>query len=393
MQDLLVKIKQLVVEINTLNEYKKTLEQLHTRVGDVRSGIRSSISFECGIGEQLKQIEDELKRYQIGMNAMKETLKQSINKYQEAEEDIVTQYSPIWKQIYDIMKNGKGNDGFEFFFNAFGQFKDKSFAEALDILRSGLRFETFEVNGVKYIKAITDKTNRELSDSLTNLLGGSTTWTDYLTRTLKNRGIDIYDLRNDVFTRGKNRYFDNVDYKMLGNYMDNLSKSKLNIFGNKLMNGLTFKELTDGFKKADYEGLGKLGKSAKFLGAASTAFDVGSDFVDNFYKDGKWEYSADNTEKFVIDSAVDLGTGAGAVAAGAAIGSFIVPPVGTVVGAASGAAINWAINCEIYDFDGDNQSDSLVDGVKMLAENSVDAVEEGLSNGYNSVCNFVSGIF
>ena len=99
---------------------------------------------------------------------------------------------------------------------------------------------------------------------------------------------------------------------------------------------------------------------------------------------GEWEFTGQSVASTVTDTVIDIGTSAAASATGAAIGSLILPPVGTVVGAVAGFAIDAAINYDgfdtngdgkneygLFDWDKDGSSDSLVDGVKYLADSGI----------------------
>ena len=143
-----------------------------------------------------------------------------------------------------------------------------------------------------------------------------------------------------------------------------------------------------GFKESvnplnDFKGwreVGKVGKAFKFLGAGLTIMNLANNFFEDVdLSDG---VSSKEARDFVIDSAVDIGSGAAAAGMGAAIGSAFLPPLGTVVGAVAGIAINYALNHVKLPFVGK----SVVDTIKDFGKGIGDSIG-------NSIGNVVSSIF
>ena len=139
------------------------------------------------------------------------------------------------------------------------------------------------------------------------------------------------------------------------------------------------------------------------LGAIGTGFMIHSNYKDNFYVDGTWQYKGENVEEFLLDTTVDIAVGAGSAAAGAAAGAMagtvFLPPVGTVVGAAAGLAVGFAM-----EMDFGNPPMSVVDHTKSFVNNSVDQaqvffeqaggkVAAGLSDVKETVGSYVSKLF
>ena len=143
-----------------------------------------------------------------------------------------------------------------------------------------------------------------------------------------------------------------------------------------------------GFKESvnplnDFKGwreVGKVGKAFKFLGAGLTIMNLANNFFEDVdLSDG---VSSKEARDFVIDSAVDIGSGAAAAGMGAAIGSAFLPPLGTVVGAVAGIAINYALNHVKLPFVGK----SVVDTIKDFGKGIGDSIG-------NSIGNVVSSMF
>ncbi|PZL71491.1 hypothetical protein CI088_12140 [Enterococcus plantarum] len=144
--------------------------------------------------------------------------------------------------------------------------------------------------------------------------------------------------------------------------------------------GMNYAELKaagwNGFKESfnpanDFKGWGdasKVGKFGKGLGILGTTVTVGNNFADNIdLSDG---LGVGETVNFLTDTAIDVGSGAGATAVGAMVGSAFLPPLGTVVGAAVGVGINTAINWKF----GGPPKKSTVDHVKDGVKNATKAV-------------------
>lgn len=108
-------------------------------------------------------------------------------------------------------------------------------------------------------------------------------------------------------------------------------------------------DIADAFKNAinpinDFKGWGEvgiLGKVGKGLGAAGTVLNVGV----NGYQYFNDVIQGTDIQDFATDTAVDLGTAAGAAYAGAAIGSLIpVPPLGTIVRSLAGFTVGYGLS-------------------------------------------------
>lgn len=70
----------------------------------------------------------------------------------------------------------------------------------------------------------------------------------------------------------------------------------------------------------------------------------------------------------MTDTAIDIGSGAGASAVGAMVGSAFLPPLGTVVGAAVGVGVNVAINWEFGEPPKKSAVGHVKDGVKTVTK-------------------------
>jgi hypothetical protein len=129
----------------------------------------------------------------------------------------------------------------------------------------------------------------------------------------------------------------------------------------------------EGFKDAvnpinDFKGwkdASKIGKLGKGLGILGTGMTIGTNFADNIdLSDG---LGVGETVNFVTDTAIDVGSGAGATAIGAVAGSAFLPPVGTVVGAGVGVGVNILINKKFGD-PPKSAVNHVKDGVKSVTK-------------------------
>ena len=114
--------------------------------------------------------------------------------------------------------------------------------------------------------------------------------------------------------------------------------------------------------------VGKVGKAFKLAGGILTAINIYNNFRENVdMSDG---ISAKEARDFLIDTAVDIGSGAAAAGMGAAIGSAFLPPLGTVVGAVAGIGFNYLFNS----VKSRETGKSLVDTIKDFGKNVGDDI-------------------
>ncbi|EHJ52264.1 hypothetical protein [Streptococcus macacae] len=123
----------------------------------------------------------------------------------------------------------------------------------------------------------------------------------------------------------------------------------------------------------DFQSASKWAKGSKILGAAGTVINVGSNIKENFFDD-KTSSMGKKIRNFSVDTAVDLGSGAGAAYAGAAVGTMIGGPIGTVAGAAVGMGMSWLMNFKVKEFGNKSATDLAKDGLK----GATDAIGGGL---------------
>ncbi|EFR96626.1 Bacillus transposase protein [Listeria ivanovii subsp. londoniensis] len=169
-----------------------------------------------------------------------------------------------------------------------------------------------------------------------------------------------------VYNLGEN--FQNKSGIDLGNYHYSMLPNGSIDFGELKLAGLSnFKEALNPIN--DFKGWGdasKVGKFGKGLGILGTGLTIGNNFAANIdLSDG---LDAGETVDFVTDTAIDIGSAAGATAVGAMVGSVFLPPLGTVVGAAVGVGINVAINWEFGGPPKKSAVDHVKDGVKTVTK-------------------------
>lgn len=174
--------------------------------------------------------------------------------------------------------------------------------------------------------------------------------------------------RNGGHTYNLGKDFKNKSGIDLGDY--HYSKLPNGKFDLSEMKAAGFSVFKDAFNPAnDFKGWGdasKVGKLGKGLGIVGTGFTLSNNFIDNVdLSDG---LDVGESVNFVTDTAIDLGSGAGATAAGAMVGSAFLPPLGTVVGEAVGIGINVAINWEFGGPPKKSAVGHVKDGVKTTTK-------------------------
>ena len=199
-------------------------------------------------------------------------------------------------------------------------------------------------------------------------LGGTNKWKKKFLENMVTDGVPLTNSESSRFYRSNRNRLSNTQFSELNDYVNRLGNSRGKNMGLAMLNAAKdeakiWEDFT-GWKNASIAT-----KSGKFLGALGNVLTVYENYQDDFYnKDTKeYEYTEEHTKKFVVDTAVDLGTGAGAMIAGAAIGSFFLPPAGTIVGAAAGATINFLINTKLG-----NSKKSSVEWTKLGVNQGVD---------------------
>lgn len=244
------------------------------------------------------------------------------------------------------------------------------------IAGKGLSFKAIKQDGKIIMKIVgpkisSNKDYQEYLELLKKHLGGKNKWRNKSKITeLVDEGLVLYDenmTRRNKYVKKNANMFRNCEYDELSNYVESLSKGK---WENALDVGkATFKDsmnVFDDFK--GWKGATTATKLTKAAGIVGNGLTVISNVYDNMYVDGQWQVNAGTVKEFVVDTTVDITTGAGAAAAGAAIGSLIVPPAGTVIGAGLGVGINWVINKEFDFLGGKSAVDWAKDGANELVE-------------------------
>lgn len=232
--------------------------------------------------------------------------------------------------------------------------------------KNGLQFWMHRKNGKTYVKILGEYKYHGIRHLLPKDLGGSAKWGNGFWRKFQeNHGVLLYDPDHGYYhsSSGKLR---NTNFSALSKAVNNLGESKVKVElstgGETLKSGLKF---WDDFNWKNTTTLSKSGKALGIFGTGITIFD-------NAKKHGF------ASQEFVVDTAVDIGTSAGAMALGAAAGSFILPPAGTIIGAAVGLGINTFINHEF----GHPINNSVVGFTKEIANKAV----KNISKGISSIC-------
>lgn len=183
-----------------------------------------------------------------------------------------------------------------------------------------------------------------------------------IVETVNSNGEKVLKFGNKFLSKLENGHI----YKN-GKAFENLTKIDL---ANYKQFGKTFKSefktsinITEDFKA--WKGATKFSKLGKALGGLGTVLTI----TDNATEDFKGGVNGESVKNFVVDTTVDVGSGAASTAAGAALGSLILPPLGTVVGAGLGVAFNFGLN---YKYGNPPKS-------------TVDHIKSGIKDGINKV--------
>ncbi len=263
--------------------------------------------------------------------------------------------------------------------NAWGEIPEKILNnfQNLELLFNGVHF-TLNKRGSKYYLHIAD----DFVDSL--IPNKWNNFADFLTKNFKEYDWEKSDMKALLESRKGWRtdsdFLKNIHYKNMTEYLMIIKKAEEN--GASIWRTTFNKRFTEEINILDNFNVSKytddaadiLGNTGRALGALGTIVTVGSNFYDNIYADGQWNFTPDSVQDFLTDSAVDIGWEATSAAAGAAIGSFFAPPVGTAVGAIAGIAIGAAGEIGITDVDGDGEKDSLVDMAKIGLDTAFDYI-------------------
>lgn len=203
-----------------------------------------------------------------------------------------------------------------------------------------------------------------------------------IVETVNSNGEKVLKFGNKFLSKLENGHI----YKN-GKAFENLTKIDLS---NYKQFGKTFKSefktginITEDFKA--WKGATKFSKLGKGLGALGTGLTI----ADNASEDFKEGVNGESVKKFVIDTTVDMGTGAASTAVGAAVGSFILPPLGTVVGASIGIAFNYGLN----EFKFGTPPKSTVEHIKNGAKAVTKKISDEAGKFANNIGNSLSHIF
>jgi hypothetical protein len=245
----------------------------------------------------------------------------------------------------------------------------------------GINFRMFRHEGNVFIKIISGNIRNQSDfnkyrNLLKDYLGGTAKWKRDFVTDLANEGVPLYNNQTNKYYKSNSNKLRNSQFDNMGKYIDQLGQSKIKVASSTFKS--TFKsniQVWDDFTK--WRGattMTKVGKAAGILGTGLTAY---SNFKENMYNQntGEFDPTPENIKEFLVDTTVDIGTGAAAMATGAALGSLILPPVGTVVGAVAGMGINILINKPLPFGE---PPKSLVEHTKDVANDVVNSIEEGV---------------
>lgn len=412
MQPLLINITGAQSKEEEIADFALQIGSLNEQVKTISNTIRYKIAAASKIREQLNAILTDMENEQTIMQGMSELLSQSVQFYLKTESIIIDTYEKVEATIVDGQRDTEIEssseseflDWLNTFFDVNGNptvgmlrtlllsIKDANMWKALQLLSQGKCFHFVTDNGRSFIKLIggTNMTKQEVKEFM-EVLTGSERWTKYDAKILRQKGIELLNHKNLNSTY--ERLFENGQYTALTEYLKGMqlrNATKIaKTFKAELKSGMKF---WDDFNPSKYSELGKASKIAKGLSAAGTVIDFVTDFSDDFFEDGEFVVSGENMKEFVVDSAVSVSANVLTTAAGAAVGSIFIPPIGTVAGMAAGAVFGFFTNIGIRDFDGDGETDSIVDGIKYGANCAVDFIGDKAGEIIGEVGDTLEGV-
>lgn len=358
-----------------LNQSLLKLTNVSHSVASMVYNVDSAIAAQRNIRSRLNQSTHSLHELEMKVKDLLSFINNTIEKYSSTE-NLLNQKA---QSISDKKNTDEGNEWIKLFRNGGIDFSSLSFDSKKRLVAAKeLAFQMFRRDGKVFIKI----KNGEIANQadfqryrslLAEHLGGTSKWKNKFLQNMVNDGVPLYNAESSRFYRSNRNRLSNTQFGELNDYVERLSNTKLKNMSDAFLNTIKDEmKIWDDF--TGWKNASIATKSGKFLGALGNVLTVGENYNDNFYnKDTKErEYTGEHTKKFVVDTAVDLGTGAAAMAAGAAIGSFFLPPAGTIVGAVAGAVINFGLNVK---FIGD-PPESIVQKTKDFVNEKVDQVTD-----------------
>ena len=363
--------------------------KVYNEIHSMRSQIDWEIRSQDGINSRLNHVIHSLEDVNTKIKELEDFIKYAVKRYSDTEKSIKKQANDVAKNrpadllkvirtIWDQLKV-YSDDEQDNIFDVFDI--NQIYTSALGLsgalnkkLLDSLDYRMFVKNGKTYVQIITGETDYfKLKKLFTDNIGAELAGKKgKLYQKLINEGIPVYNdnLRDGGFKTNR-RYLSNADIGDLDQYIKRLDYSSFRKMvsggGHEFVEGLKFWD--DFTNWGDASKYAKVGKTAGIFG---NLLMVGNNLNTALNAETG---TVDTTRRFIVDTTVDLGTGAAAMGAGGAVGSLILPPLGTVVGAGVGIGINFAIN---YEFG--KPPKSIVDHTKDVVNKGADIVVDAVSD-------------
>ncbi len=389
-----------IADIST--ELKYVSNRLSGIKGDFHSqkqAIDWKIRSRHGISYRLNRIDESLSDVDVQIKKLVNFIQQSIVYYNNCEQKVKSnsvQLESTLKEIHNMVLDGFSGDENPSMFKQYMTAIEGSVIGTTGILAKSvlesLNYKLIEKNGVTYLKLSSSISNyKELRKLFLKNIDASSPWRKESIRRIMESskygdGIVLYNENQpkSPIPNQDRKIFSETKVQALNGYVKRLpynpARKVLSAAGtgaaDSIKGNVMFWDDFRGWK--DASNFTKIGKSA---GALGNVLMIGSNWAKAHDENGNFDSS-----KFVVDTAVDVGSAAAATAAGAAAGSLFLPPLGTVIGAGAGFAVNMAFNAPLL---GDK---SVVDVTKDFANEMVDEASKAIDDVTDTIGNVTSNI-
>ena len=384
---------------NNLKTQRTSMTREYNEILAVRSQLDWDILKESGISTRLNKVVHSIEDINLKILELSSFFEFTVDKFENAEKEIVKKANNIMKDSAGILKilkllipkdifKGLSEVDFTDIDLSKASYYALNFSSIIKKLpNSKFSYKIINKDGKTFIQILTKEDNyHRLQNLIREYIGPELANNKgrYLNN-VKTKGIPIYNenVKGGGFVKNRN-YFRNTQFDDLKDYINRIdystSRKLLGGSASEFVSNIKFWEDVRGWKGAT-----NYTKGGKTLGIVGNGLMIGN----NLIVAGKEETgTVDKTRRFVVDSAIDVGSGAAAMAAGATMGSFIAPPLGTLVGAGAGVVINYAINVEYG-----KPPKSLVGHTKDFVNKKADAVVDTVADAAHAISKGLGKIF
>ncbi|ADU31805.1 hypothetical protein [Evansella cellulosilytica] len=362
------------IRVGLVNSTIPSLSNVVNQISDMKSGLSSlqysldnRIAARRNIRGRLNSVSQDLAKLESKMKMLEKFVGNSMQAYCRADDSANREFKEVEKRSISLIGALTATHTMSKYVRPF--LNSDLFLRS----KNGMNFFMHRVNGQVHLKLV-GKRNGHTRAMLPGALGGTAKWGNGFWRKIDSKnGVLLYDKQHGYYKSNSNK-FRNTDFDALSRSINNLGENKWSV-----ATKTGFDTLKGQLKVWDdalnWKNSTTLSKGGKALGIFGTGFTV--------YQNASEHGIA--SKEFVVDTAVDIGSAAGAAAIGAAAGSFFLPPVGTVVGAGAGLVVNAGLNIGFGD-----PKRSIVDRTKSIANKAVDSAADWIGGAGESIKNTTS---